>query len=71
MTEELTDEQLNKRAKCAVKLAIEKKRVLEVPIYTYDRATKTICQITKDGQKQPICRRYCHGRYSERVSKET
>ena len=63
----ISDEQVVKRANCAVKIALEKKRAMDVPIFTYDRATQSICMVGNDGSKTQVCRRYNHGRYSERV----
>ncbi len=62
----ISDEQVVKRANCAVKIALEKKRAMDVPIFTYDRATQSICEVGSDGTKIQVCRRYNHGRYSER-----
>ena len=56
-----------KRANCAVNIALEKKRAMDVPIFTYDRETQSICVIGSDGSKTQVCGRYNHGRYSERV----
>ena len=39
----------------------------DVPIFTYDRETQSICVIGSDGSKTQVCGRYNHGRYSERV----
>ena len=46
---------------------LEKKRAMDVPIFTYDRETQSICVIGSDGSKTQVCGRYNHGRYSERV----
>ena len=43
------------------------KRAMDVPIFTYDRETQSICVIGSDGSKTQVCGRYNHGRYSERV----
>lgn len=53
----ISDEQVVKRANCA----------MDVPIFTYDRATQSICVVGSDGNKTQVSRRYNHGRYSERV----
>lgn len=66
-TKYISDEQVVKRANCAVKIALEKKRAMDVPIFTYDRETQSICVIGSDGSKTQVCGRYNHGRYSERV----
>lgn len=47
----ISDEQVVKRANCAVKIALEKKRAMDVPIFTYDRETQSICVIGSDGSK--------------------
>lgn len=63
----ISDEQVVKRVNCAVKIALEKKRAMDVPIFTYDRVTQSICVVGNDGSKTQVCRRHNHGRYSERV----
>ncbi len=66
----ISDEQVVKRANCAVKIVLEKKRALDVPVVAYDRETQSICIIAEDGSKTPICGRYNHGRYSERAKQK-
>lgn len=65
----VSDAQVVKRANAAVKLALEKKKVIESPIVVYDRKTKDICVLNPDGSCQVICKRKTVGRYSERVKK--
>ena len=63
----ISDEQVVKRANCAVKIALEKKRSYGCAYFTYDTGTQSICVIGSDGSKTQVCGRYNHGRYSERV----
>lgn len=65
--EYITDEQVVKRAKAAVRLAIEKKKVLGSPIVAYDSENNEIYQINNDGSKTVLGKGIGGGRYSERV----
>ena len=49
--EYITDEQVVKRAKAAVRLAIEKKNVLGSTIVAYDSENNEIYQINNDGSR--------------------
>lgn len=50
--EYITDEQIVKRAKAAVRLAIEKKKALGSPIVAYDSKNNEIYQINNDGSRK-------------------
>lgn len=65
--EYITDEQVVKRAKAAVRLAIEKKKVLGSPIVAYDSKNNEIYQINNDGSRTVLGKGIGGGRYSERV----
>lgn len=65
----VTDSQVVERAKAAVKLAIEKKKVTDTPVVAYDRMTKTIYRINPDGTRVAVSKRSTRGRYSERNKK--
>ena len=67
--EYIDDSQVVKRANSAVKLAIEKKQTLGIPVVIYDRETGNICHLQKDGTKTVVSQRAKRGRYSERFAK--
>ncbi len=68
--EYISDEMVVKRVNEAVRIELEKKRALDVPIVTYDRETQIIYQENNDGTRVEVGRRMRKGRYSERVAKE-
>ena len=68
--EYISDEMVVKRVNEAVRIELEKKRALEVPIVTYDRETQIIYQENSDGTRVEVGRRMRKGRYSERVAKK-
>ncbi len=68
--EYISDEMVVKRVNEAVRIELEKKRALDVPIVTYDRETQIIYQENNDGTRLEVGRRMRKGRYSERVAKE-
>ena len=66
MCDYISDHEVVKRAQAAVRMELEKKRVLNQDAYVYDSETKMICKITSDGQRIPVAKRLREGRYSER-----
>lgn len=52
----VTDKEVVERARSAVKLALEKQRVLGVPIVEYDRKTKKVYQVYSDGTRVEVPR---------------
>lgn len=68
--EYISDEMVVKRVNEAVRIELEKKRALDVPIVTYDRETQIIYQENSDGTRVEVGRRMRKGRYSERVAKK-
>ncbi|WP_293729723.1 hypothetical protein [uncultured Phascolarctobacterium sp.] len=52
----VTDKEVVERARAAVKLALEKQRVLGVPIVEYDRKTKKVYQVYSDGTRVEVPR---------------
>ncbi len=64
--EYITDEEVVKRAKAAVRLAIEKKKVLGAPIVAYDVKTNEVYQVNDDGSRTVLGKGIGRGRYSER-----
>lgn len=69
--EYISDSQVVKRANAAVKIELDKKKALDIPVAIFDRKTQTIYQMNSDGTKVAIGGRIRKGRYSERVSKKT
>lgn len=68
--EYISDEMVVKRVNEAVRIELEKKRALDVPIVTYDRETQIIYQENSDGTRVEVGRRIRKGRYSERAAKK-
>jgi hypothetical protein len=67
----ISDSQVVKRANAAVRIELDKKKALDIPVAIFDRKTQVIYQKNSDGTKVAIGGRIRKGRYSERVSKET
>ena len=65
----ISDDQVVKRASAAVKIELEKKKAMNIPIAVYDRKTQTIYQQSSDGSRTVVAERIRKGRYSERVKK--
>lgn len=68
--EYISDAQVVKRANAAVKIELEKKKAMGVPIAVYDRETQTVYQQNSDGTISSVMKRIRKGRYSERVEKK-
>lgn len=66
----ISDFQVVKRANAAVKIELDKKKAMDVPIAIYDRKTQTIYQQNSDGTRMKLVKRIRKGRYSERVAKK-
>lgn len=65
-----SDEAVGKRAKAAVKIELEKKKAMDMPITIFDRKTQTIYRVNSDGSKVAVGEKIRKGRYSERVEKK-
>lgn len=68
--EYISDEMVVKRVNEAVRIELEKKKALDVPIVIYDRETQIIYQESSDGSRVEVGRRMRRGRYSERVTQK-
>lgn len=68
--EYISDEAVVKRVNEAVRIELEKKKAMEVPIIRYDSETQTIYQENSDGSRVEVGRRMRKGRYSERIAEE-
>lgn len=66
----ISDEQVVKRAQAAVKLELDKKRAMDVPIAVYDRQTQKIYMENSDGTKVVVAENVGKERYSERIRKK-
>ena len=68
--EYITDSQVVKRAKAAVRLELEKQRALDNPLVIFDSKTGIIYHENSDGSRVAIGKRMKEGRYSERIAKK-
>lgn len=68
--EYISDEMVVKRVNEAVRIELEKKKALDIPIVTYDRKTQIIYKENSDGSRVEVGRRMRRGRYSERAAKK-
>ena len=66
----ISDTQVVKRATAAVKIELEKKKALDIPIAVYDRKTQTIYEEESDGSRKVVGERLRRERYSERIAKK-
>lgn len=66
----ISDEQVVKRANAAVKIELDKKKALDIPVAVFDRKTQKIYKKNSDGSTIEVGERIRKGRYSERVSKK-
>ncbi len=66
----ISDAQVVERANAAVKIELEKKKAMDIPIAVYDRNTQTIYQQNSDGTRTVVAERIRKGRYSERIRKK-
>lgn len=66
----ISDEQVVKRATAAVRIELEKKKAMDIPVVVFDRKTQTIYQVNSDGSRVAVGSRIRKGRYSERVAKK-
>ena len=66
--EYISDDVVVKRANAAVRIELEKKKALDVPIVVYDRETQPIYHENNDGTRVEIGKRMRKERYSERIA---
>lgn len=67
----ITDEQVVKRANAAVELEIKRLKVLDAPVIVYDRKKQVIVKRNSDGTETEVGKRLRKGRYSERIAKKS
>ena len=65
----ISDEAVVKRANEAVRIELEKKKAMDIPVVIYDSDKQIIYQENSDGTRIEAGRRLRKGRYSERVAK--
>ena len=65
--EYISDEAVVKRANEAVRIELEKKRAMDIPIIVYDSKTQSIYKEYSDGSRIEVGKRMRKERYSERV----
>ena len=68
--EYISDEMVVKRVNEAVRIELEKRRAMDVPIVIYDRESQIIYQENSDGSRIEVGRRMRKGRYSERITEK-
>ncbi len=68
--EYISDEAVVKRVNEAVRIELEKKRAMDIPVVVYDRETQIIYQEDNDGTRVEVGKRMREGRYSERIGKK-
>lgn len=68
--EYISDEAVVKRVNEAVRIELEKKRAMDIPVVVYDRETQIIYQENNDGTRVEVGKRMREGRYSERIGKK-
>lgn len=66
----ISDETVIKRANAAVRIELEKKRAMDIPIVIYDKETQIIYQENSDGTRVAVGKRMREGRYSERIKEK-
>lgn len=66
----ITDSQVVKRANAAVKIELEKKKAMDIPVVAFDRKSQTLYQKNSDGTRTVIGSRIREGRYSEQVAEK-
>lgn len=68
--EYISDEMVVKRVNEAVRIELEKKKAMDVPVFIYDRERQIIYQENSDGSRVEVGKRMRKERYSERVAKK-
>ena len=68
--EYISDEAVVKRVNAAVKIELEKKKAMDIPIIVYDAETQTIYKENSDGTRIEVGQRMRKERYSERIAKK-
>lgn len=69
--EYISDEMVVKRVKEAVRIELEKRKAMDVPVIIYDGEPQAIYQENSDGTRTEVGRKMRKGRYSERISEKS
>ncbi len=67
----ISDALVVKRVNEAVRIELEKKKAMDVPVFIYDRETQSIYRQNSDGSRVEVGKRMRKERYSERVTQKT
>ncbi|MCM1388010.1 MAG: hypothetical protein NC231_11820 [Bacillus sp. (in: Bacteria)] len=65
----ISDELVVKRVNEAIRIELEKKKAMDVPVFIYDSEKQVIYQQNSDGSRIEVGKRMWKERYSERVAK--
>lgn len=65
----ISDEAVVKRANEAVRIELEKKKAMDIPVFIYDSEKQIIYQENSDGTRIEAGKKLRKERYSERVAK--
>ncbi len=66
----ISDEAVVKRANEAVRIELEKKKAMDIPVFIYDSEKQIIYQENSDGTRVEAGKKLRKERYSERVAKK-
>lgn len=66
----ISDELVVKRVNEAIRIELEKKKAMDVPVFIYDSEKQVIYQQNSDGSRVEVGKRMWKERYSERVVKK-
>ncbi|MCM1262823.1 MAG: hypothetical protein NC313_08890 [Butyrivibrio sp.] len=66
----ISDELVVKRVNEAIRIELEKKKAMDVPVFIYDSEKQVIYQQNSDGSRVEVGKRMRKERYSERVVKK-
>lgn len=66
----ISDEVVVKRANEAVRIELEKKKAMDIPVFIYDSEKQIIYQENSDGTRVEAGKKLRKERYSERVAKK-
>lgn len=65
----ISDELVVKRVNEAIRIELEKKKAMDVPVFIYDSEKQIIYQQNSDGSRVEVGKRMRKERYSERIAK--
>ena len=62
-----SDDDVVRLAREAVRIEVEKKRAMKLPVIVYDHADQKIYEVYADGTRKAVGSRLTRGHYSERT----